>query len=246
WFYDTHENLGINVTYLAFVEFTDTERNKDYIAVLLLDPVRSFRLLDDKVAFEQVSALPDPGKPVNRGMIAGVSSDNAKYDFIFRNKSKGRGEEPEVGKSWTEGFLEGKSIPTPRQMTQLVVKETEKWIGENQNELEPEEPEALRETVKTLAQSEEMDVMAAANAALKEDEMKARYVDGLLQKGLPETTFTPDKDWAEKYAKKITYVCDLNVTVSGNSDAVKEIVKIDTSDPARTFLNIETKKLTQR
>ncbi len=246
WFYNNSENQGQNIAYLAFVLFTDAERGKEYVAILKLDPVRSFMTSGDRVAFEPIFTLPDTAKTVNRGAIVGAYSDSAKYDFIFRNQSQGRGEEPEVGKSWIEGFLEGTAVPTPRQMTQLVVKETEKWLDSNAENLSPREPETLRETIKTQTQSDEVDVIAAANAALREDKMKAEYVDGLLAKGLPETSFAPDKSWAEKHSRKTTYVCDYNVTVTGNSDAVKEIVSIDTSDPARTVVNIETKKLSQR
>ncbi|MBO4547681.1 MAG: nucleoid-associated protein, partial [Abditibacteriota bacterium] len=241
WFYNNHENLGDNAVYLAFVQFADLERNRDYIAILKLEPVRSFMLQADRVAFEPISTLPDTAKTVNRGAIIGAYSSGAKYDFIFRNQSQGRGEEPEVGKSWIEGFLEGHAVPTPRQMTQLVVKETEKWLNANQEKLQPREPEVLRETIKTQSRSDEMDVMAAANTSLSDDRMKAEYVDGLLKKGLPQTAFAPDREWAEKHAKKITYVCDYNVTVSGNADAVKELVTIDKSDPSQVSLLIETK-----
>ncbi|MBR4748906.1 MAG: nucleoid-associated protein [Abditibacteriota bacterium] len=246
WFYSNHENMGDTTVYLAIVQFADTERDRDYVAILKLEPVRSFMLQSDRVAFEPIFTLPDTAKTVNRGAIIGAYSAGAKYDFIFRNQSQGRGEEPEVGKSWIEGFLEGHAVPTPRQMTQLVVKETEKWINANQDKLQPREPEVLRETIKTQSCSDKMDVIAAANTAISEDQMRAEYVEGLQKKGLPETTFAPDKEWADKHAKKITYVCDYNVTVSGNADNVKELVTIDRSDPSRVSLLIETKKFAQK
>ncbi|MDO5331773.1 MAG: nucleoid-associated protein [Bacillota bacterium] len=246
WFYNNYEHLNQNTVFLAFVEFADLETAKPYIAVIKLDPVRSFRFLEDKVSFEQIYTLPDTSKTVNRGAIIGLYSVDTKYDFIFRNQSQGRGEEPEVGKQWIEGFLEGNTVPTPKQLTQLVVKETEKWINSNQDRLEPEEPELLRDTINSLAQTDEMDVLEAANLALKEDQMKVQYVDGLISKGLQNTTFTPDKEWAEKHSKKTTYVCDYNVTISGNTEALKEILSVDKSDPSAVNISIETKKFTKK
>ena len=69
-------------------------------------------------------------------------------------------------------FLEANDVATPKQMTQLVVKETEKWIQANAEDLEDESAAQLRNAVRTLAQSDEMDVEAIAAAAIHDEKKR--------------------------------------------------------------------------
>lgn len=246
WFYNNYERNNQNTVFIAVIEFTDVENENQYIAVLKLDPVRSFKFSDETNKFEQISTLPDSSKALNRATIISLYENSHKYDFLYRNQSQVRGEDPNISQMWLEGFLEGVDVPSPKHLTQLVLKETEKWINSNEDKLTPEEPAKLRDVVKTLAQSEELDVMEAANMAIKEDEMKLAYVNGLLEKGLTDTVFTPDRAWAEKAARKVTYVCDYNVTISGSGEAVNEILTIKKDDPSKVVINIETKKFSQK
>ena len=246
WFYNNYERNNQNTVFIGIVEFTDIENENRYIAILKLDPVRSFRFSEEEGTFQQISTLPDSGKALNRAALISIYNADNKYDFLYRNQSQGKGEDPSISQMWLEGFLEGIDVPSPKHLTQLVIKETEKWISSNDDKLETEEGSALRNTVRTLAQSEELDVVEIANTTLKEDEMKVNYVNSLLEKGLPETSFAPDRQWAEKTARKVTYVCDYNVNISGSSEAINEITSINKDEQGKIVLTIETKKFTQK
>jgi len=245
WFYNNYEKSNNGLNYLAFIEFLDVEDNNKYIAILKLDPVKNYCIKEGSNELEQIITLPDSSRVLNRALIARPYNHEAKYDLLHRNQSQGKNEDPNIGKQWLDGFIEAVDVPTPKYLTQLVVKETEKWINSNETKLNPEESNSLRNTIKTLAQSEELDVTEAADMALKEEEMKINYINNLLEKGLPETSFTPDRSWAERAARKTTFVCDYNVTISGNQDAIREIMTIE-KESNMTVIHVETKKFSQK
>ncbi|MBQ0105868.1 MAG: nucleoid-associated protein [Armatimonadetes bacterium] len=244
WFLESFRKDKINFTFLAFIEFADAETNRRYVAVLKLDPQTNYVMGKDGTV-EQIQTFPDCSKPLNRGLIARPYDYNNTYDTVYRNQSVGKGEDPDTGRFFIEGFMEAEDVPSPKYLTQLVLKETEKWAERNADVLSDDEPEILMNTVKNLAQSEEMDVAEAAEEALAEEEMKVRYINNLLDKGLRETTFAPDRAYAEKAAKKATYICDFNVKISGSKEALAEIMSFEKKD-GRTEVVLKTGKFTQK
>lgn len=173
--------------------------------------------------------------------------DEARYDLLYRNQPASKDEDPETAAMWLDAFLEAYEVATPRQMTQLVVKETEKWLQANEEVIEDESAQQLRNAVRTLAQSDELDVEAIAAAAIKDDRMREEYIGRLLDKGLTETTFRPDREWAERAARKTTYLCDDGVQISGPSDVIDDVVQVLPKTPDRkTRLVIETRKFQQK
>lgn len=244
WFFESFRKEKNRFVYLAFAEFIDAETNKHYVAVLKLDPQANYIFGADG-AVEQILTFPDTAKAVNRGLIARAYDYNNKYDVIFRNQSVGKGEDPDTCRFFLDSFMEAADVPSPKYLTQLVLKETEKWVGRNAEILSDEEPEALMNTVKALAQSEELDVTEVAQEALKEEEMKVRYINNLLDKGLTETAFEPDRAYAEKVAKKATYVCDFNVKISGTKEALSEIMSFEKKE-GKMEVVLKTDKFTQK
>lgn len=246
WFAHNMQQTGEVRTFLAVASFTDTDTRERYLACLKLDPVRAiFKNADG--TFDEITILPDPGRQLNRYAIISPYDEDSRNDIWFRNQAASRDEDRDVAGMWLEGFLEAYEVATPRQMTQLVVKETEKWIAANDEQMQPDEINNLRGGVRAMSQSDEMDVEEIAKNALAEERMREEYISRLVDSGLAETQFTPDRGWAMRQAKKTTYVCDDNVTVSGPSDAIDQVVQIlpKTTD-RKTRVVIETKKFAQK
>lgn len=248
WFSHQMEKSSQVQTFLAVGLFTDLDTEERYLALLKMDAVKAFVKRGDlSQPFEQIQILPDPTRQLLRFAIVRPYDDEERYDLIFRNQPASKDEDPETSAMWLEAFLEATEIATPRQMTQIVLKETEKWIQQNETVLENQEAEQLRTTVKTMAQSDEIDVEAIAQAVIQDDRMKEEYIGRLLDKGLTETTFKPDRDFAERNARKTTYMCDAGVQISGPSDAIDDVVQILPKTPDRkTRVVIETRKWQQK
>ncbi|MCL5104915.1 MAG: nucleoid-associated protein [Armatimonadetes bacterium] len=235
-------------TFLAIGLFTDLDTEIRYVALLKMDAVRAYvKHGSGAGAFEQIQILPDPTRQLLRFAIARPYDDETRFDVLFRNQPASKDEDPETSSMWLDAFLEAAEVATPRQMTQLVVKETEKWLQQNEAELEEKETELLRSSVRTLAQTEEIDVEAIAAAALKDEDKREQYIGRLLDKGLTETTFQPDREWAERTARKTTYLCDYGVQISGPSDSIDDVIQIlpKTVD-RKTRVAIETRKWQQK
>lgn len=246
WFGHQMEKSAQVQTFLAIALFTDLDTEDRYLALLKMDPVKAF-VKRGGGDFEQLQILPDPSRQLLRYAIARPYGDETRYDVIMRNQPASKDEDPETVQMWLEAFLEATEVATPREMTQLVVKETEKWIAQNEEALEEEEATQLRTAVRTLAQTEEMDVEAIAAEVIKDDRQREEYIGRLLDKGLTETTFAPDRAWAERTARKTTYACDDGVQISGPSDAIDDVVQVlpKTAD-RKTRVVIETRKFQQK
>ena len=248
WFSHQMEKSSQMQTFLAIGLFTDLDTENRCLAFLKLDPVKAFVKKGDRDAsFEQIQILPDPSRQLLRFAIVRPYDDETRYDVIYRNQPASKDEDPETSAMWLEGFLESSEVATPRQMTQLVVKETEKWIQQNEEVLEDESAVQLRNAVRAMAQADEMDVEAIAAAAIKDERQREEYVGRLLDKGLTETSFQPDRDWAERASRKTTYLCDDGVQISGPSDAIDDVVQIlpKTAD-RKTRVVVETRKFQQK
>lgn len=248
WFSHQMEKSAQVQTFLAIGLFTDLDTEDRYIAILKMDPIKAYvKRPSGKQSFEQISILPDASKQLQRFAIVRPYNDETRYDVLFRNQPASRDEDPDTMAMWLEAFLECEEVATPRQMTQLVVKETEKWIAQNEEAIETEAAAQLRNAVRTMAQTEEIDVEAIAERVLKDENQREEYVGRLLDKGLTETTFTPDRDWAERASRKTTYLCDDGVQISGPSDVIDDVVQIMPKTPDRkTRAVIETRKWQQK
>ena len=248
WFGHQMEKSSQVQTFLAIGLFTDLDTDDRFLALLKLDPVKAFVKRGQGVsAFEQIQILPDPTRQLLRFALVRPANDETRYDVLYRNQPASKDEDPETAAMWLDAFLESNEVATPRQMTQLVVKETEKWIQANEEQLEDEAAVQLRNAIRTLAQTDELDVEAIAAAAIKDDRQREEYIGRLLDKGLTETTFKPDREWAERSARKTTYMCDDGVQISGPSDAIDDVVQVmPKSADRKTRLVIETRKFQQK
>lgn len=248
WFSHQMEKSAELQTFLAIGLFTDLDTEDRYLAILKMDPIKAYvKRPSGKQSFEQISILPDASKQLLRYAIVRPYNDETRYDVLFRNQPAARDEDPETMAMWLEAFLESEEVATPRQMTQLVVKETEKWIAQNEEAIEEEAAGQLRNAVRTMAQTEEIDVEAIAQRVLKDENQREEYIGRLLDKGLTETTFTPDREWAERSSRKTTYLCDDGVQVSGPSDVIDDVVQLLPKSPDRkTRMMIETRKFQQK
>jgi hypothetical protein len=248
WFAHQMEETSQAQTFLAIALFTDLDTEDRYLAVLKLDPIKAYvRRSGGPESFEQISILPDPARQLLRFAIVRPYSDENRYDILLRNQPASKDEDPATSAMWLEAFLEAYEVATPRRMTQLVVKETENWIAANVEQIDDEAAAKLRNAVRTMAQSEEIDIEAIAENVLPSEVAREDYIGRLLDKGLTETSFTPDRDWAERVWRKTTYVCDDGVQVSGPSDVIDDVVQVLPKTPDRkTRLVIETKKFCQK
>lgn len=247
WFAHQMEGSPQVQTYLAVALFTDLDTDDRYLALLKLDPIKAFVRRPSGNDFEAVQILPDPSRQLLRFAIARPYSDETRHDLTFRNTPASKDEEPDVSAIWIEGFLEANEVQTAREMTQLVVKETEKWIQANDEAIGEEAATQLRNAVRTLAQSEELDLEQIAATVIADEEKREEYIGRLLDKGLTETQFRPDREWAERQSRKTTYLCDDGVQISGPSDVIDDVVQIlPKSADRKTRLVIETRKFQQK
>lgn len=247
WFAHNMGKTGQVQTFLSVVLFTDTDTDERYLALLKLDPVRAFVKSGEGSSFEAIQILPYCSKTLNRYAIVRPYDDENRFDILYRNVPASKDEDPDTTNMWLEGFLESADVATPKQMTQLVVKETEKWISQNEELIPDETAGSLRNAVRTMAQSEEMDVEAIATATIPEDEQRENYIRRLLDKGLTETVFEPDRVWAERSSRKTTYMCDDGIQISGPSDAIDDVVQVlPKSQDRKTRVVIETRKFQQK
>jgi len=248
WFAHQMEKSSQTQTFLAIGLFTDLDTDDRYLALLKMDPIKAYvKRPSGPESFEQISILPDPARQLLRYAIVRPHSDETRCDVVFRNQPGSRDEDPDTSAMWLEAFLEAFEVATPRQMTQLVVKETEKWIEQNVDAIEEQAAAQLRNAVRTMAQTEEIDIEAIAEQVLTNEGQREEYIGRLLDKGLTETTFTPDRDWAERASRKTTYLCDDGVQVSGPSDVIDDVVQILPKTPDRkTRVVIETRKFQQK
>lgn len=231
-------------TFLAVALFTDLDTDERLLALLKMDPIKAFvkRGNGDK-DFEAVQILPDPGRHLMRFAVVRPYDGDSRFDILYRNQRSPQDEDPETAAMWLEGFLEAADVATPKEMTQLVVKETEKWIQMNDGVLQDETAAQLRNAVRTLAQSDEIDIEAIAEQVLPDPDQREQYIGRLLDRGLTETQFTPDRAWAERSARKTTYICDDGVQISGPSDAIDDVVQVlPKGDDRKTRVVIQTRK----
>lgn len=248
WFVHQMEASSQAQTFLAIALFADLDAENRYLAILKLDPIEAYvPRPDGRKSFEQISILPDPARQLARFAIVRPYSDENRYDILFRNQPASKDEDPDVAGMWLEGFLEAYEVATPRRMTQLVVKETENWIAQNEASIDEQAAAKLRNTVRAMVQTDEVDVEAIAEQVLPNEIQREDYIGRLLDRGLTETSFAPDRDWAERASRKTTYLCDGGVQVSGPSDVIDDIVQIlpKTAD-RKTRLVIETRKFCQK
>ncbi|MGC8861142.1 MAG: nucleoid-associated protein [Armatimonadota bacterium] len=247
WFAHQTRLLSDFQTYLAVALFTDPTSEERYLAILKLDPVTAYVRRSNVADFEQVKILPDPTRHLGRFAILQPYNDDARYDLIFRNQPFWKDEDPESAAIWLDGFLEAEEVATPRQMTQLVMKETERWIESRIDEIGEESAAQLRNAVRTLAQSDELDIEAIASEAIPDENHRGDYIGRLLDRGLTETRFAPDRAWAERASRRTTYLCDDGVQISGPSDVIDDVVQILPRTPDRkTRIVIETRRFVMK
>lgn len=225
---------------LAVCSFVDTDTDDRYVALLKLDPMRVFlRRTDDQISFEQILVLPDAAHGLSTWALVRSWSEDARYDVLYR--------EGNSDGFWTSEFLECEEISSPRQMTRLVLSETGRWLDANSGNISQEVSSELTRSVREAAQQNLIDLEELAERVIPNSVMRDEYIGRLLDKGLTETRFQPDREYAEKQARKTTYVLDDGVTICGPHDVIDDIVQIlPKTDDGKTRIVIESKKFYQK
>lgn len=226
---------------LAICPFVDLDTDDRYVALLKLDPMRVYlrRHEEDELSFEQILVLPDAAHGLITWAIVRPWQEESRYDLLYRASA-------EDG-YWTSDFLECEEIATPRQLTKLVLTETSKWLDANAEDMSPEVAADLSRTVRETAQTHVMDLEELAEKVIPNSMMRDDYIGRLLDKGLTEMRFEPDRDYAERQSRKTTYVLDDGVTISGPYDVIDDMVTVlPKSDDGKTHIAIESKKFFQK
>ena len=225
---------------LAICPFVDADTGARYVALLKLDPIRVYlRRGDGQVTFEQILVLPDAAHGLATWAVVKIPDEDARYDLLYRASQD--------DSFWAPAFLECDELATPRQMTRLILSETGKWLEANSDTVNPEVAANLSRAVRETAQTHMMDLEELAERVIPNSVMRDDYIGRLLDRGLTETRFPPDRDWAERQARKTTYVLDDGVAISGPSDTIDDVVQIlpKTSD-GKTRIVIESKRFFQK
>lgn len=241
WWLHKHVERENGVTVdLAICPFRNTDTDDRYIAILKLDPMTVYlRRDEDHTAFERILVLPDAKHGLETWALVRPWQEESRYDLLYRAKTE--------DDFWTSRFLESDELATPKQMTRLVLSETSKWIDANSDSINPEIAADLTRAVKETAQTHMMDLEELAERVIPNSLMRDDYIGRLLDKGLMETRFEPDRDWAERQSRKTTYVLDDGVSISGPSDMIDSVVQLlPKTDDGKTRIVIETKKFFQK
>lgn len=225
---------------LAICPFVDTATDDRYVALLKLDPMRVYaRREDEQSTFEQLLVLPDAAHGLITWALIRPYNEEARYDLLYRASSDDT--------FWVPGFLECEELATPRQLTKLVLAETSKWLDANAEDISPEIASDLSKSILEAAQQNEIDLEELAERVIPNSAMRDEYIGRLLDKGLTEMQFQPDKDYAERQSRKRTYVLDDGVSISGPSDVIDDVVQIlPKTDDGKTRIVIESRKFYQK
>lgn len=225
---------------LAICPFIDKDTDDRFIAILKLDPMRMYaRHNDDQLTFEQILVLPDAAHGLVTWALVRTYGEEARFDLLYRASSDDG--------FWVPSFLECEELATPRQLTRLVIGETGKWLDANADSVSPEVASDLTRSVLDAAQQNVMDLEELAERVIPNSVMRDEYIGRLLDKGLTEMQFQPDRDYAEKQSRKTTYVLDDGVSISGPSDVIDDVVQIlPKTDDGKTRLVIESKRFYQK
>jgi hypothetical protein len=226
---------------VAVCTFIDLDSGSRYVAILKLDPMRVYlRRGDDKVEFEEILVLPDAAHGLTTWAALRVYDEESRYDVLYRASK-------EDSTLWATSFLECEEIATPKQMTRLVLGETSKFIDANSETINAQVASDLTRAVREAAQTHVIDLEELAEKVIPNEELRDEYIGRLLDKGLTETRFAPDRDYAERQSRKTTYVLDDGVTISGPSDAIDDVVQLmPKTDDGKTRIVIESRKFYQK
>lgn len=240
WLQKQVERLDGSTADLAICAFVDVDTGARYAALLKLDPMRVYlRRGDGQVIFEQILVLPDAAHGLATWALVRAYQEEARYDLLYRASA-------EDG-FWTSAFLECEEVASPRQMTRLVLSETGKWLDAQGGQVSQEVASNLTQAVREAAQKSWLDLEELAERAIPNSVMRDDYIGRILDKGLTETRFEPDRDWAERQTRKTTYVLDDGVTISGPSDVIDDIVQIlPKTEDGKTRIVIESKRFHEK
>ncbi|MDO8588217.1 MAG: nucleoid-associated protein [Armatimonadota bacterium] len=239
---------------LAFCLFVDEDSDQRHVALINMVPVQVFdrRLVREdgssQIRLERLHVLPDPGRPQNKTAIYYPEIPGAPFDLLYRDAPYSKDDDEATANYWRGALLRCIEVQTPKEMTQIVIRETDKWL-ENNEELVPEELGAdLRKAVKESAVTDEvMDILKIAERMIDQDDLRDSYVGRLQQRGLTRTSFTPDNDWAERNANRKKYALDDGVTISGPRDAIDDVVQIlPKTEDGKTRIVIETRRFVEK
>lgn len=246
WFADCFKTTREPVTHLAVVLVLNPDDHNRYLALLKLDPITMYQYAADET--RAIHALPDCSRTLNRFAVVRAYDEADRFDIVYRNKPAMRDEDHDTERMWLDRFLGAVDVPTPRRLTELLVKETDRWLSAvvEDGELSPEIASKLRAAVNAVVQSTEVNVEQIASAILPST-LADEYVGRFKDKGMTETIFEPDINWARKQAKNTTYICDDGVKISGPSDAIDDVVQVmPKAADRKTRVVIETRKFQQK
>lgn len=225
---------------LAICPFIDSDTGDRYVALLKLDPMRVYlRDHDSQAVLQQLLVMPDAAHGLTTWALIRAYNDETRYDMLYRS---GDGDD-----FWVPEFLQCEELATPRQMTKLVLGETAKWLDANSDQMTPELAMEITGAIREGAQQDMIDLEELAERVIPNELMRDDFIGRMLDKGLTQLQFQPDREFAEKQSKKTTYVLDDGVSIHGPSDVIDDMVTIlPRSDDGMTRLAIETKKFYQK
>lgn len=239
---------------LAVCLFVDEDTDQRHVALINMLPAVVFdrRLVQQdgssRMQLERLHVLPDPGRPQSKTAIYYPEVAGLEFDVLFRDISYAKDDDEATLAYWRGGFLKCVEVRTPKEMTQIVIRETDKWLDSNEESIPDEVGAELRKAVKESAVSDEvMDIMSIAERMIEQDDLRDSYIGRLQQKGLPQSTFRPDNDWAERNSNRKKYVLDDGVFIAGPRDIIDDIVQIlPKTEDGKTRIVIESRRFVEK
>jgi hypothetical protein len=239
---------------LAICLFVDEDADQRLVALINMIPVQVFdRRIEKKdgssqMKLERLHVLPDPARTPNKTAIYYPEVAGAPWDMLYRDIAYSKDDDEATTIFWRGSFLSCVEVQSPKDLTKIVFSETDKWLESNDEALPEEVSAELRQAVKESAATDEvMDIIKIAERMIQDDDLRDSYIGSLQRKGLSQTSFRPDNDWAERSANRKKYVLDDGVTIAGNRDVIDDLVQIlPKTDDGKTRIVIESKRFIEK
>jgi hypothetical protein len=225
---------------LAICPFIDSDTGDRFIALLKLDPMRVYlKDGDTQAMLQQLLVMPDAAHGLITWAIVRAYNEETRYDLLYRSD--------DADDYWVPEFLQCEELATPRQMTKLVLGETAKWLDANSENISTEMAMELTQAVREGTQQDMLDLEELAERVIPNEMLRDDFIGRMLDKGMTQLDFQPDREFSERQARKRTYVLDDGVTIQGPSDVIDDLITIlPKSDDGMVRLAIETRKFYQK
>jgi hypothetical protein len=232
--------------------YMDNKSGLQNLALLKMEPENGFfiqKVEENKktrVVFNLVRDI-FPTKELQKCafIVPGKLRKKLKYDLIVLDQQTARfGSRRPVASFFQTGFLSCKTDLNSKEQTSLFINQSRNWIEQNKVAIPSGDVERFIQQVNVIADANEVDVDAFAEAVLSNPSDQDAYIDHLKENGLENLKFTPDPKELENWTGYSWFSGDDALEVRIRTDAIGKDRTLyaakDPNDPNVTVVTIRT------